>query len=183
MVRSICLTLAVIGGLAVTPLAMAAGDHSATAPHTHGDATRGPIRTYRALTADETAIQQVLDTYSRAMSEGSVEVMAQAVIAGDFSTIESGYPNWSWEDFRDSHLLAEFQMFSEVSYKIELIVGELQGELGFAVFSYTASGSFNGKASSISGLGTAVLELTEDGWRIHHMHTSAPRSQLEQLPG
>ena len=183
MVRSIFLGLAVAVGLAGPTGVMAAGDHSATGPHSHGETAKGPIHRHRELNRDEATIQQVLDTYARAMQEGSAEVMEQAVMAGDFSTIESGYPNWSWEDFRDNHLLAEFQMFSDVSYRIELIAGELQGEMGFAVFSYTASGSFDGKASSITGLGTAILERGTDGWRIHHMHTSAPRSQLEQLPG
>lgn len=183
MIRAITLTLAFAGSLAIAPGAIAADQHTGGSHGHHSDASRGPISSYRELNPDEATIQQVLNTYARAMREGSVEIMEQAVIPGDFSTIESGYPNWTWEDFRDNHLLAEFKMFSDVDYTIELITGEFQGELGFAVFSYTASGSFEGKASSISGLGTAVLELTDAGWRIHHLHTSAPRSQLEQMAG
>ena len=109
--------------------------------------------------------------------------MEQAVIPDDFSTIESGYPNWTWEDFRDNHLLVEMDAFSDVNYTIKLITGELQGSLGFAIYQYTASGKMQEKMMSISGLGTAVLEKTNDGWRIHHLHTSAPRSQLEGMGG
>ncbi|MGI9290636.1 MAG: YybH family protein [Gammaproteobacteria bacterium] len=138
------------------------------------------IKDYRELNETEQAVQSVLDTYARAMEEKSIEVMEQAVIVGDFSTIESGYANWTWEDFRDNHLAVEIETFGDVDYQIDLVVGETQGSLGFALFKYTASGKVHGKTVSISGLGTAVLEETDDGWRIHHLHTSAPRDQLEQ---
>jgi len=164
--------------LMATPLlSMAAGDHT----HDHDtDMSKGPIRDYRQLTNDEATIQTVLDKYAQAMEQKSVDIMEQAVIPGDFSTIESGYPNWTWEDFRDNHLLAEMEAFTDVNYDIALILGEFQGSLGFAVYKYTASGKVQGNAVGISGLGTAILEKTDAGWRIHHLHTSAPRTQLEQ---
>lgn len=159
---------------------LAAGDLIADEHGHHGDMSKGAISSYRELTADEALIQSVLDTYGRAMEQKSVTIMEQAVIPGDFSTIESGYPNWTWEDFRDNHLAVEMEQFTDVDYDIGLILGEFQGSLGFAVFNYTASGKVQGNAVSISGLGTAILEETDSGWRIHHLHTSAPRTQLEQ---
>jgi len=160
-----------------------AGTTFAAGDHGHGGTAGkvGPIIEYRELTPDETTIQAVLDTYAQAMEQKSVEVMEQAVIPGDFSTIESGYPNWTWEDFRDNHLLVEMDTFTDVDYDIKLISGEFQGSLGFAIYQYTASGKIQDKTVSISGLGTAILEQTDDGWRIHHLHTSAPRSQLEGM--
>jgi hypothetical protein len=151
----------------------AAGDHA------HNDMSKA-IKEYRDLTSTEKTVQAVLDTYGDAMAQRSIELMEEAIIPGDFSTIESGYPNWTWESFRDQHLAAEFQAFSDASYDIDLIVGETQGSLGFAVFRYKAAGTVQGKTISISGLGTAILEETDAGWRIHHLHTSAPRDQLEK---
>jgi hypothetical protein len=162
-------------------LLLSVGTVFAAGGHTSGEAVKGPIAEYRALTKDEQTIQQVLGTYAKAMEQKSVELMEQAVMPGDFSTIESGYPNWTWEDFRDHHLLVEMDTFTDVSYVNRLIAGELQASLGFAVFSYTASGKMQGKTMSISGLGTAILEETKEGWRIHHLHTSAPRAQLEGM--
>ena len=167
------LSLSAIALLIPTTAVFAAGDHA------HNDMSKA-IKEYRDLTATEQMVQGVMDTYARAMAEGSIEIMEDAIIPGDFSTIESGYPNWTWEDFRDTHLAEEFKVFDDASYDIDLIVGETQGSLGFAVFSYTAAGKVQGNEISISGLGTAVLEETDAGWRIHHMHTSAPRTQLEQ---
>jgi hypothetical protein len=166
--------------LMTTSIAIAAGDHG------HGGSAEGqtgPIIDYRALTAEEATIQDVLNIYATAMEEKSVDVMEQAIIPGDFSTIESGYPNWTWEDFRDNHLLVEMDAFTDVNYEIKLISGEFQGSLGFAIYKYTASGKIQDKAVSISGLGTAILEETAEGWRIHHLHTSAPRTQLEGMGG
>lgn len=170
--KTICAALIT---LAVPGIALAVGDHA----HDE-DLSKGPISSYRALTEDEATIQAVLDTYGRAMEQGSIEIMEQAVIPGDFSTIESGYPNWSWEDFRDNHLAVEMAQFTDVDYDMGLILGEFQGELGFALFSYTASGKVAGNAVSISGLGTAILELDDGQWKMHHLHTSAPRNQLQQ---
>ena len=156
-------------------IALAAGGHAHD-----DDLSKGEISSYRALTDDEATIQAVLDTYGRAMEEASVEVLEQALIPGDFTTIESGYPNWSWEDFRDNHFAVEVGQFADVSYDMGLIMGELQGDLGFAVFRYTASGKVADKPISISGHGTAILEPHDGRWKIHHMHTSAPRNQLQQ---
>jgi hypothetical protein len=188
--RNLLAILLTTAALAGTPGAWAAGDHDATQHqegehshdgHAHSDLGRGPIRDYRELTAAEQTIQAVLDTYGRAMEQRSVEIMEQAVIPGDFSTIESGYPNWSWEDFRDNHLKIEMASVSDVSYDIALILGEFQGSLGFAIFRYTAGGTVQGRKTGITGLGTAILEDTDAGWRIHHLHTSAPRNQLEAM--
>jgi hypothetical protein len=158
-----------------------AGDHQ-----TDGIA-RVPIQDYRGLTPDETTIQTTLDTYGRAMEEKSLEIMAQVVIPEDFSTIESGYPNWSWDDFRDNHLLVEMDSFTDIQYSLSLIASELDQSLGFAIYKYTATGNMQGKSLSITGLGTAILERssnkTSPVWRIHHLHTSAPRGQLEAMDG
>lgn len=179
-----------LAGLALlSGAAVAAGGHSEPAhsdgghAHAAGDMAKGPISAYRELTPDEATIQAVLDTYGSAMEQKSIELMEQAVIPGDFSTIESGYPNWTWEDFRDNHLLVEMDAFTDVDYDIGLILGEFQGSLGFAIYRYTASGMAQGRQVSISGLGTAILEQTDAGWRIHHLHTSAPRNQLEAAEG
>ncbi|MDP6436200.1 MAG: nuclear transport factor 2 family protein [Gammaproteobacteria bacterium] len=159
-----------------TGAALAAGEHTA-------EPSKDPIADYREPTTDEATIQALLDLYGRGMEQKSVEIMEQAIMPDDFSTVESGYPNWTWEDFRDNHLLVEMDAFTDISYSLRLIGGELQGKLGFGVYRYTASGKMQGKAISISGLGTAILEKTAEGWRIHHLHTSAPRTQLEGMAG
>ena len=190
--RQILQTLVLSAALALPAAALAADGHNEAAHseaghnhneagHAHSDLAQGPIRDYRDLNADEAIIQGVLDAYGTAMEQRSPELMEQAVIPGDFSTIESGYANWSWEDFRDNHLAVEMGMFTDVDYDMALILGEFQGSLGFAIYRYTASGKMEGRATGITGLGTAILETTDAGWRIHHLHTSAPRNQLEAM--
>jgi len=149
------------------------------ASHT-GLPPKEPIIESRPLTPEEQTIQDLLTLYAEAFAEKSLEKAERAVIPGDFYIIESGYPNWEWEDFRDNHFLVEMEDFSDIEYQIDLIVGETQGTLGFAIYKYTAAGKFRGTPTSISGYGTAVLELLDGEWRLHHIHTSAPRQQLEQ---
>ena len=85
MLLSFCAAITV----AFSPGANAAGDHA------NSDMTKA-IAEYRELTKTEQLVQDVMDTYARAMAEGSIEVMESAIIPGDFSTIESGHPNWTW---------------------------------------------------------------------------------------
>jgi len=149
------------------------------ASHT-GLPPKEPIKNTRALTPDEQVVQDLLNLYAEAFKEKSLEKAEMAVIPGDFTIIESGYPNWEWDDFRDNHFLAEMKDFSDIEYQIDLITGELNEELGFAVYQYKAGGKFRGTPTSIAGFGTAIIEKYQGEWRLHHIHTSAPRSQLEQ---
>lgn len=145
--------------------------------HTGDTQPAKAIDSYRELTADEQQVLKLLQTYASAMEQRSVDLAEQAVIPGDFSTIESGYANWTWEDFKKYHLSVELQQFHDISYKIELLTGEFQGDMGFAIYRYTASGRMqaDGPLMSITGLATAILENTDKGWRIHHIHSSTPR--------
>lgn len=149
------------------------------ASHT-GLAPKEPIKNTRALTDDEQTVQDLLTLYAEAFEEKSFEKAELAVIPGDFTIIESGYPNWEWDDFRDNHFLAEMKDFTDIDYQIDLIAGELNGDSGFAIYQYTARGKFRGTPTGISGFGTAIIERYNGEWRLHHMHTSAPRAQLEQ---
>ena len=156
--------------LAPGPVLATGQDHTGLAP-------REPIAEYRELTDDERSIQSLLDVYAQAMEARSVETAEQAVIPGDFSTIESGYANWTWEDFKQNHLSVELESFSDISYVVELIAGEFQGDLGFAIYQFTASGEMNGQSMVTRGLATAILEKSQGQWRIHHIHSSTPRAQ------
>lgn len=175
MIRSAVFSVSLL----LSPVLHAAGGHDHG--HAHGGEPGRPIAEYRELNPDERVIQGVLDTYARAMAEKSVPTMERAVIPGDFSTIESGHPNWTWEDFRDNHLAVELENFGDISFENRLITGEFQGDLGFAIYEYTASGKMGGKTISTSGLGTAILERGADGWRIHHLHTSTAKG-MQQAP-
>jgi len=172
MKQTLTLVLALTGFCFATTLFASGASHTGLPP-------KDPIKNSRALTEDEQIIQDLLDLYGEAMEEKSLEKAERAVIPDDFIIIESGYPNWEWADFRDNHLLVEMEDFSEIDYQMDLITGEFQGSMGFAIYSYTASGKFRGTPTSISGFATAILEKHDGEWRLHHIHSSAPRQQLE----
>ena len=151
--------------------ALAAGSHTNAEP-------AKPIAQQRALTPDEQSIQNLLNLWAKAMETRSVDSASKVVLPDDFSVIESGYANWTWQDYRDNHLGIELDAFKDISYTIELLSGEFQGNLGFAIYRFTATGIIvaSNKTMTTSGLATAVLEKHPDlGWRMHHLHTSVPR--------
>lgn len=148
--------------------AVAVGEHTSAL-------SASPIVETRKLSKDEEVVRELLNLYASAMEKRSVAIAEKAVMPNDFSTIESGYANWTWEDFRDNHLSKELEVFTDVSYKIDLLSAELQGKLGFAIYRYTAKGKLKGQSMSMSGLATAIVENAGQGWRIHHIHSSVPR--------
>ena len=116
----------------------------------------------------------MLDAYAEALEARSLDQAEKSVQADGFTTIESGYANWTWEDFKNSHLGVELEAFSDIDYDMDLISGKMQGQMGYAIYQFSAAGKMNGEARSTTGYGTAILEQTDAGLRIQHIHSSTP---------
>ena len=91
------------------------------------------------------------------------------------TVFESGYANFGWDDYRNHHLAPELKEFKDTKYTLSDIKAKVEGKTAWATFSYTISGSANGKPFESGGLGTVVLEKRGGEWRIVHWHSSARR--------
>jgi hypothetical protein len=91
------------------------------------------------------------------------------------TVFESGHANYGWEDYRDNHLKPELEEMKNVQYRLSEIKSRVDGKTAWATFKYTISADLKERHVEGAGLGTAVLENREEGWRIVHWHTSAPR--------
>lgn len=147
-----------------------------------------------ALSASASAVQNdkaaVRDVLLRSAASFAKNDIAEAtkVWANDESLtiFESGHANYGWADYRDHHLVPEMGEMKNTKYEFSDIKIHLAGNTAWATFKYTISADVGeaGKARHVEGggLGTAILEKREGGWRIVHWHSSAPRRALAPSP-
>lgn len=93
----------------------------------------------------------------------------------DVTVFESGHANYGWEDYRDHHLKPELEEMKNVRYRLSDIKTRADGRTAWATFTYSISADMKERHVEGAGLGTAVLENRDGGWKIVHWHTSALR--------
>jgi len=138
-------------------------------------------------TSDEAAVRDVLLRSSSSFAKNDI-AEATKVWANDESLtiFESGHANYGWADYRDHHLVPEMGEMKNTKYEFSDIKIHLAGKTAWATLKYTIAADVmdNGKMRHVEGggLGTAILEKREDGWRIVHWHSSAPRRTPASSP-
>ena len=134
----------------------------------------------RAVQDDEAAVRDVLLRSASSFAKNDI-AEATKVWANDESLMifESGHANYGWADYRDHHLVPEMGEMKNAKYEFSDIKIRLAGKTAWATLKYTMAADVtdNGKTRHVDGggLGTAILEKRNDGWRIVHWHSSAPR--------
>ena len=133
-----------------------------------------------AQSGDEAAARETLLQSASSFEKNDIAT-ATKVWANDESltVFEQGHANYGWKDYRDNHLGPEMGEMKNTKYALSDVRIHLAGKTAWATFKYAISADVidNGKPRHVdgSGLGTAILEKREDGWRIVHWHSSAPR--------
>ena len=127
-------------------------------------------------TASEQDVETVLEAYSGALSQEDVASAENWVLAEgeDFTIFEGSGKDVGWAGYRDHHLAPEFAA-EHVSFEVydwrdyDICVGS---EMAVATFDIRMEYTVRGEARERDAHGTAILEMTPDGWRIRHLHTS-----------
>jgi hypothetical protein len=121
----------------------------------------------------------VLDRYAQATVERNLPEIERCFITNDdFLIVESSYPNFGWNDFKQNHLRPEFEEIEDIRYEANVIQAFATSELACAVFKYQASGVNQDNRRTMEGLGTAVLVPTDEGWKIRHWATCSRRPPM-----
>lgn len=122
-------------------------------------------------------VDAVLQTYAAGMAARDIDAVSrQFVNTADFVAFESGYQNFGWDDYRASHLEAEFRQFdAPIRFEIRLLEVAGGEEMAYAAYAYRARAQMPGGEVGLDGLGTAVLAKVNADWRILHLHTSMRR--------
>ena len=129
---------------------------------------------------EEAAVRDVLLRIASSFAKNDIGEATKVWANDESLTIyESGHANYGWADYRDHHLVPEMGEMKNTKYEFSDIKIHLAGNTAWATLKYTISADVmeNGKTRHVDGggLGTAILEKRNDGWRIVHWHSSAPR--------
>ncbi|MBL1431641.1 nuclear transport factor 2 family protein [Oceanicaulis sp. AH-315-P02] len=129
-----------------------------------------------AMDKQQMAVVSVMKAYSAAINTEEVAVMENLVMADgtDFTIFEGSGKNIGWADYRDHHLIPEFEMVELVFSKYEYtnIKSTVSGDMAFATFAIDIAYTYKGEAKTKKGNGTAVLRLVDGQWKMTHLQTS-----------
>lgn len=122
------------------------------------------------------AVRQTLLANARGFATNDLHLVEEAWAHGeDVTVFESGHANYGWADYRDHHLKPEMAELKNVKYELSDIKIHMAGNTAWATFKYTIAADLPDRHVDGGGLGTAILEKAETGWKIVHWHSSSPR--------
>ena len=123
--------------------------------------------------APEMAVVELITAYYAALTAGSITGIESHVVDDErFVMLEGRHSNWSWPDYRDHHLAGELGDLGKVRFRLSFYRVAVDGALAYATFAYEVLPKQGPEMDFGRGFATAVLERTEDGWKLRHLHTS-----------
>lgn len=124
-------------------------------------------------TTAEAALIDVIEAYHTALTGGDMAAVEKYVVTNDdFVMLEGRHSNWGWTDYRDHHLASEFEDMSKVRFRLSFYRVRIDGSLGYATFRFEVLPKEGPEMDFGTGFATAILDRTDDGWKLRHLHTS-----------
>ncbi len=129
-----------------------------------------------AQTDEVKAVTDVMMSEAAAVEKGDLAALDKIwANTEDVTVFESGYANYGWNDYRNTHLAPELKEFKNTKYSFSDLKVKVDGKTAWATFKYSLAAEMGTRKVDSGGLGTAVLEQRDGKWRIVHWHSSAPR--------
>lgn len=131
----------------------------------------------------EKMVVNVLESYAAAYAAADLVAIRNLTVAnGSFSYFEGTSVDSSWAEY-ETHAAAEMPAFSDAHYVFTSIRPHVVGQMAYATFSWAmdvviVSEQFEGGKHPVSmrGIGTAVLEKENAGWKLRHLQTAREKS-------
>jgi len=158
--------LAILPLVAVVSSTAWAGDTGAAHDHV-------PAPAAADWTTAEAALIEAVEAYHEALTDGDLAAMDAHVVASDqFTMFEGRHSNLGWTDYRDNHLAPELGDLGKVRFRLSFYRVRIDGSLGYASFAFEVLPKEGPEMDFGTGFATAVLDRTDDGWKVRHLHTS-----------
>lgn len=131
----------------------------------------------RAIARDTTSgddadqVVQSLQALFAAVERGDLTALDTLYAGDSLTVIEGAGLNRTWADYRDHHLAPELKEMKGMAYRPSEIEPHVAGNVAWAIFRYTLTGSTTRGPIDIVGRGTAVLERRGPRWVVRHTHT------------
>jgi len=122
--------------------------------------------------APDAAVIRAIEAYYAALTSGDVAAIETFVLPDErFVMLEGRHANFGWADYRDDHLASELDDLSQVRFRLSFYRVQIDGALAYAAFAYEVLPKEGPEMDFGSGFATAVLELSDDGWKLRHLQT------------
>jgi len=121
--------------------------------------------------SDEAAIRDVVEGFHAALSAGD-STGALAYLHDDLIVYEAGHAE-TLEEYRSGHLASDIAFSRAIVFTTERDTVVPGLELSLYLREYSMKGSYRDHQIDARGVETIVLALTEEAWKIRHIHWSS----------
>jgi len=118
------------------------------------------------------AAARIVDAFAVALASQD-ERLARKMLAGDVLIAEGGGAERSFEEYAAHHLSADMQFMAGVKATLKKRDVIESGDIAIIVSESELHGEYQLKPVLSRMMETMVLKLTDDGWRIQHIHWSS----------
>lgn len=120
----------------------------------------------------EAEVRKIISRFETALQQHDVQGI-EGLVAPDIVVFENGHRNDGWQDFRDHHLLPEFNA-SRTAYRTELVKVEATPNLAWAYSRMNRA--YIPKKDDMPDVWTIyVLRRNETGWKVAMLDWSVRR--------
>ena len=133
----------------------------------------------RTDSATTREIEALLDLYEKSVNEADTSLLLELWAQRDEVSFVNPFQRLrSWEELEDFWQSVFRDSFSQRELKRKNVSIHTAGEVAWAVFDWDFKAtSIDGQLIETSGWETQVYRMTDRGWRITHVHFSAPASE------
>jgi len=118
------------------------------------------------------AAARIVDAFAVALASQD-ERLARKMLADNVLIAEGGGAERSFEEYAAHHLNADMQFMAGVKATLKKRDVIDSGDLAIVVSESELHGEYQSKPIHSRMMETMVLKLTDDGWRIRHIHWSS----------
>lgn len=115
---------------------------------------------------------EIVASFHRALESGDAEA-ALGHLAPDVVIYETGGVEASRDEYASHHLHSDMKFLRSVETTILAQASGVDGEHAWVLTRSETDGTYGEKPVHLSGTETMILEKTEEGWKIVHIHWSS----------
>jgi len=134
---------------------------------------RGDVRTPsgRAPEADSTNVRLVMEAAARAYESGDIAAL-DSLFSDSLTVFDDIRVSSGRVAYIDDYLAPQIDTLGDRQLRLQDIVVKLARSAAWATFRFVRSGTRDGEEIETRGVGTMILQRSQNRWQIVHIHTS-----------
>lgn len=121
------------------------------------------------------AAVEVVDSFHLALKSGDASAVL-ALMADDVVVLEEGGAERSREEYASHHLRSDMAFAAATDTEVSRRATQIEGDVAWVLTEGRTTGRFNERAVDRRTAETMILQRTDQGWVIRHIHWSSRAS-------